>query len=74
MLKQSEYQRLQLTRRAAAVEARLISIESELRAVRGSIDKMSGLKQQPIILPAPVANEQERQTPATQSTYVYRPN
>ena len=76
MIKQSEYQRLQLTRRAAALEARMSSLENEIRTLAAATNRMAGQKQQPIFVPAPVANDQERQSPspAAQTTYVYRPN
>jgi hypothetical protein len=63
MIKQSEYQRLQLTRRAAAVEARMSSLENEIRTLTAVITRMVGQKQQPIIVPAPptqqVSNQNE---------------
>lgn len=61
MLKQSEYQRLQLSRRAAAVEARLINVENELRSLRSTTERMVEQKQQPIIVPVAPAPQQTRE-------------
>lgn len=52
MIKQSEYQRLQLTRRSAAVEARLATLENEIRTLAATMNRMAGQKAQPIIMPA----------------------
>ena len=59
MIKQSEYQRLQLTRRSTALEARMSSLENEIRALTAATNRMAGQKQQPIIVPTPVLQAQE---------------
>lgn len=72
LLKQSEYQRLQLSRRAVAVEARLINVENELRSTQSMMSRMAGQKPQPIIIPAQAPqNTGERAVPPE---YLYRPN
>lgn len=73
MLKQSEYQRLQLTRRAVAVEARLAGVENELHAtqtlVARMLDRLAAQRLQPQVVQP--AQTERGQTPTTE--YVYRP-
>lgn len=52
MIKQSEYQRLQLTRRSAAVEARLMNLENEIRTLTASMNRVADQRQQPVVIPA----------------------
>lgn len=67
LLKQSEYQRLQLTRRAVALEARIASFENEIRSMQSAMYKMAEQRPQQIVMPAPA----EQTEPTTQ--YAYRP-
>ena len=62
MIKQSEYQRLQLTRRSAAVEARLANLENEIRSLTASTNRMAELKQQPIVMPQVPQQAQQAET------------
>lgn len=73
MIKQSEYQRLQLTRRAAAVEARMSSLENEIRTLTAATNRMAGQKQQPIIIPAPIQPTGETE-PGLARQYGYQPS
>lgn len=73
MIKQSEYQRLQLTRRAAAVEARMSSLENEIRTLTGAMNRMAGQKQQPIIVPMPQQTNNETE-PGMARQYGYEPS
>jgi hypothetical protein len=72
LLKQSEYQRLQLNRRAVALEARLATLEGETRNMAIAMNKMAGQKAQPIIIPAPQQNNPEVE-PGMARQYGYQP-
>ena len=73
MIKQSEYQRLQLTRRSAAVEARMTSLENEIRTLITATNRLSEQKQQPIIVPAPAPQPQAAQNePGLARQYGYQ--
>ena len=74
LLRQAEYQNLQLSRKAAAVETRLATVETELRSVRSVVDKISEQKQQPIVVPAPVQQEQRGTEPGMARQYGYQPS
>lgn len=75
MIKQSEYQRLQLIRKSAAVEARMSSLETEIRTLVAATIRLSEQKQQPIIVPAPVAPQTVGQIePGMARQYGYAPN
>lgn len=74
MIKQSEYQRLQLTRRAAALEARMSSLENEIRTLSAIMTRMAGQKQQPIIIPTPQTQQLPNQNePGMARQYGYTP-
>lgn len=72
LLKSSEYQRLQLTRRAVALEARLGQLENDLRTINSNMIKMMEQKAQPqpIVMPATAAPAEQQPAPAS---YAYRP-
>lgn len=70
ILKQGEYQRSQLTRRAVALEARLATVENELKTVQYLLGKVAEQKPQQIIMP--VRTEQPSPEPAPD--YAYRPS
>jgi hypothetical protein len=72
LLKQSEYQRLQLNRRAVALEARLATLENETRNMAIAMNKMAGQKAQPIIIPVPQQNNPEIE-PGMARQYGYQP-
>lgn len=74
MIKASEYQRLQLTRRSAAVEARMSNLENELRTLTAAINRMALQKPQPIIMPTPTQNTQTDQAPGMARQYGYEPS
>lgn len=73
MLKQGEYQRLQFTRRAVALEARMALIENELRSVQQALTRLAGQKPEKIIMPVPVQPiDRTASQPQPQSTeYAY---
>lgn len=70
LFRQSEYQRLQMVRRAVALEARMGQLEAELRAMRGTMQRMS--EQQPLPQRLSVPAQPPAQQPA-QAQYLYRP-
>lgn len=72
MIKASEYQRLQLTRRAAAVEARMTSLENEIRALTAAMNRMIVQKSQPIIVPTPQQTSNQTE-PGMLRQYGYEP-
>ncbi len=69
MLKQSEYQRLQLSRQVVAAEARLANLENEVRTTQAMINRLAGQRPQHIIMPVPVPQGQDNQP----TQYSYRP-
>jgi hypothetical protein len=73
MIKQSEYQRLQLTRRAAAIEARMSTLENELRTMTAVMTRMITQKQQ-VIVPTPQPQQLNSQNePGMARQYGYTP-
>lgn len=72
LLRQSEYQRLQLSRRATAVETRLGQIENELRTLQNMVGRVAERKPQQIIMPTPATPATEREA-SVSTQYVYRP-
>lgn len=74
LLKQSEYQRSQLTRRAVALEARLGQLENDLRSINATMLRLIEQKQQQqIVMPAPAAAPAEQQPTPLAQPYAYRP-
>jgi chromosome segregation ATPase len=73
LLKQSEYQRSQLSRRIVALETRISSMDNEIRTAQYMLSKMAGQKQQPTQIVLPATPEQQPITP-TPGSYVFRPN
>lgn len=70
LLKQSEYQRSQLSRRVVALEARITALDNELKNTQFMIARLAERPAQQIAMP----ERQEQQTSAAPSTqYVYRP-
>lgn len=69
LLKQSEYQRSQLSRRVVAFEARVASLETEVKTLEYMISKLAERPPQQIVMPA---RPDQQAAPSTQ--YVYRPN
>lgn len=67
LLKQSEYQQSQLSRRVVALEARLINLEAELRNTHQTMTRVVDQPQR-IVVPAQPNTEGQ---PTTE--YVYRP-
>ena len=53
MIKQSEYQRLQLTRRSEAVETRLSSLENEIRSMSAALSRVEEQHKQPVVVSMP---------------------
>lgn len=72
MIKASEYQRLQLTRRSAAVEARMANLENEVRTLTAAINRMALQKQQPIVMPAQPQVERQNE-PGIARQFGYTP-
>lgn len=71
LLKQSEYQRSQLTRRVVALETRLASFENEVRVFAGEVVRAVEHKSQQVVVPAQPQPDQQPQ-PGVQ--YAYRPS
>lgn len=71
ILKQGEYQRSQLTRRAVALETRLGTVENELKTVQYLLGKLAEQKPQQIIMPV---RPEQPATPEPTPDYAYRPN
>lgn len=72
MLKASEYQRLQQTRRSAAVEARLGTMENEVRTLTATMNRMMSQKAQPLIMPVPTSQVNQNE-PGLARQYGYEP-
>jgi hypothetical protein len=71
MLKQGEYQRLQFTRRAVALEARMALIENELRGVQQALTKLAGQKPEKVIMPMPAPASERPIAQSQASEYAY---
>lgn len=69
LLRQSEYQRVQMFRRTVAVEARLAQLEQEMKTVRTALERLS--ERQPDRVIMPVAEATASQSP--ESRYLYNP-
>lgn len=70
LIRQAEYQRSQLMRRAASLEARLIQIEQEIRGYKEMLGKVASAQAQP---PEIVVSMPEAQSEPRTARYVYRP-
>ena len=53
MIRQSESQRLQLTRRSEAVETRLNSLENEIRSMGVVLSRIADQQKQPVVVSMP---------------------
>lgn len=74
LIRQAEYQRSQMLRRAIALETRIIQLEQDIRSQRDMLSKMSSVQAQqpqPIVIQAPSGEKQSLGNSADQ--YVYRP-
>jgi phage terminase small subunit len=68
ILRQAEYQRSQLTRRAIALEARIAQLEQEIHSSKEAMNRMAAnYAQPPQVVVTPPANGRQ------QGQYVYRP-
>ena len=72
MLKQSEYQRSQLTRRIVSLETRIVAFENDIRALNASVARSTGQPPQQIIMP--VQNQPDSDALQQAAQYAYRPN
>lgn len=68
LLRQEEYQRVQLVRRAVAMESRMVGLENELRHVRSSMVQLAHAQPvermtERVILQQVQADPEQRQTP-----------
>jgi len=70
LLKQSEYQRSQLTRRVVALEAHITTLEAEIKTMEYLLSKLAERPVQQITLP----NNPEQPAAPQPTQYVYRPN
>lgn len=69
LLKQSEYQRLQLNRQIVALEARLVNLGNDLKTTQAMISRMATQQRpQQIVMPAP-APQPQQQAPTQYSYY-----
>jgi hypothetical protein len=75
LFRQSEYQRLQLVRRAVALEARMGQLEAELRAMRTTVSatmtRMTDQQSVPQRMNMPATPESQQSSMPAQ--YLYRP-
>ncbi len=72
LLKQSEYQRSQLTRRVVSLETRISNFENEVRSLNLNISRATNQQPQQIIMP--VQAEPNKQAFEQAAQYAYRPN
>ncbi len=67
LLRQSEFQRVQMHRRAVALESRIVQLDQELRTLRGSLENSIArlIEQQPerIIMPVQADAAQQARQP-----------
>ncbi len=68
LTRHSEYQRVQMARQIAGLEARLIQMDQELRLMKGSISKLIDSQPEKIIMPV---QSDGSQTP--EQRYLYNP-
>jgi hypothetical protein len=76
LLRQGEYQRVQLVRRAVAMESRMVQLESELRSLRTAMIQLSQVRPTERVTER-VIMAAEREMPDRQApgqTYVYNPS
>lgn len=69
LLRQAEYQRLQLIRRVVALETRIAQLEQELRTQRSMISRVADARPQQLVVQPQAAAAGED----FQGQYVYRP-
>lgn len=69
LLKQSEYQRSQLSRRVVALEARITALDNELKNTQIMIARLAERPAQQIVMP----ERQEQGSTAPSTQYVYHP-
>jgi ribosomal 50S subunit-associated protein YjgA (DUF615 family) len=75
LLRQAEYQRLQLIRRMTAIEARMVQLEQQARSSKGALSKVAQAASQPqrLIFPAQPSNQGESQAGYQAQYAAYRP-
>lgn len=71
LLRQSEYQRVQMFRRTVAVEARLAQLEQEMKTTRGAIERLAQNQPQRVIMPVP---ETAATSQSPEARYLYSPS
>src|SRR5438105_4077668 len=69
IVRQSEYQRVQMMRHTAALEARIAQMDQEMRLLRATIDKL--IESQPTQVIMPVQADGTQKTP--EQRYLYNP-
>lgn len=74
MLKQSEYQRSQLSRRLVAIEARMIAFENQMQALGTVVSRSAGQRPQQIIMPVQSQPDPHVLQQAAQYVAEYRPS
>lgn len=70
LLRQAEYQRLQLIRRVVALETRISQLEQELRSHKSTISRFAETRPQQVV---PVQPQPQANAEGYQGQYVYRP-
>jgi hypothetical protein len=66
LLKQSEYQRSQLTRRVVALETHIATLENDIRVLSSAVVRAVEQRQQPVVTPTQVAPVEQQTQPQRQ--------
>lgn len=69
LVRQSEYQRVQMSRQIASLEGKLMQMDQELRQLKSATQKLADSKPERIIMPIQAENSH---TP--ENRYLYNPN
>lgn len=69
IVRQSEYQRVQMTRNISALEGRTMQMDQELRQLRATLDRLIEHQPERIMLPA-----QPEQARTPEQRYLYNPS
>lgn len=75
LLKQADYNRSQSSRRIVALEARIASLQNEVRVLASLVARTADQKPQQVIMPVANATDDESlQKAVQQARYIFRPN
>lgn len=69
LIRQSEYQRVQMMRRTVSLEARILQLDQELRNMRVSLDRLANSQPERILMPT----ETTPAASAAEPRYTYNP-